>query len=95
MKNDLFSFYRFMKKHHTGQKNAIISKELERKYHKNKWGIYYFVTALRKMGIPICSCWEGYFFPERYSEVAETVTRFEKYGRTLAATGKKMLNSKF
>ena len=94
MKNTVLSFYRYLKKHHTGRENAIISKELERKYHTDKWGVYYMVTTLRQLGIPICSCWEGYFFPERYSEVTETVTRFEKYGRTLAATGKKMLNSK-
>lgn len=94
MKNTVLSFYRYLKKHHTGRENAIISKQLERKYHTDKWGIYAIVTTLRQLGIPICSYCKGYFFPERYSEVTETVAHFEKYGRTLAATGEIMLKSK-
>ena len=84
---------RILKKYHKGRENAIISKQLKHSVGIKESGIRYLVSVLRREGEPICSCCEGYFYPETFSEVVETVDRFEKYLDTLSDTSANLLSS--
>ncbi len=52
------------------------------------------VTVITQDGIPICSCMDGYYYPETHSEIVETVSRFNKYLLTLSATNANLLRAK-
>lgn len=93
MRNDSMALLKFLKKHHTGKENAITSKQLGLKFKLDRGIICRYVSVLRRNGIPICSCNSGYFFPDSYSEVLETVSRFNKYRTTLAVTGADMIRA--
>lgn len=56
--------------------------------------IRYYVYCLRKDGIPICSCMDGYYYPETHSEIVETVARFNKYLLSLVCHKRKFIESK-
>ncbi len=85
--------YSYLFKHHKGMDNAINCKELSKSLHLDEMYVRRIVSKLRKDGIPICSCWLGYFYPATYSEVVEVATRFSKYLATLSTTSVNMLRA--
>ena len=93
MEKEKRNLYRFLKKHHKGRRNAIITKQLIYNVGGDVNTIRKLVSELRKDGFPICSCNEGYFYPEGVSEVFDTVTRFNKYMVTLSSTSAGLLRS--
>ncbi|CDC77392.1 uncharacterized protein BN580_00412 [Candidatus Colimorpha enterica] len=94
MQKDKRALYRYLKKYHTGRDNAIICKQLKMRFKVSEEAIRYYVSCLRKDGIPICSCMDGYYYPETHSEIVETVARFNKYLLTLSATNANLLRAK-
>ena len=93
MKRDKKALYTYLKRHHTGSKNAVICKQLQIKFNLSEAVIRRYVSVLRKEGIPICSCNFGYFYPETHLDVVDTVSRFNKYLLTLSATSTKLLSA--
>lgn len=82
-----------LKKHHKGRDNAIICKQLKYAVGMRESRIRYLVSILRREGVQICSCCDGYYYPETIAEVVETVERFDKYLVTLSATGECLLSA--
>ena len=86
--------YKYLRRYHTGYKNAIAAKRIRKTKTFYKMDIYYLVSVLRKSGIPICSCCKGYFFPESYTEISENVARFDRYCITLSRTSARLDNAR-
>ena len=78
--------YTFLHKYHKGRKNAIVTEQIEKAVELEENDIRRLVSKFRREGIPICSCNEGYFYPNSYSEIIDTVTKFERYISTLSDT---------
>lgn len=93
-KKDINSFCKYLKEYHTGMENVINRKEIKKSFKIKENTSKYYVSLLRKAGIPICSCRYGYFFPDTYSEVMDNVMRFNKYISTLSATSADMVEGK-
>jgi biotin operon repressor len=85
--------YTVLKKHHTGKENAIVSKQLKSLVGTKRSEVCRIVSRLRREGVPICSCSNGYFYPRSYSEVLDVVSRFTQYGSTLRATSSALRSS--
>ena len=67
-------FSQYLKKHHTGEENAIFSRDLEALFQLGGRDIRRIVSSLRKDGIPICSDYhKGYYFAKKQSEIADTL----------------------
>lgn len=49
----------YLKKHHTGQENAVFSKELERLFSMNGRTIRRIISHLRQTGIPYAAAARG------------------------------------
>ncbi len=94
MKRDKKALCNYLKRYHIGKDNAIICKELKKRFKVSEEAIRYYVSCLRKDGIPICSCSFGYYYPETHLDVVETVSRFNKYLLTLSATNASLLKGK-
>ena len=94
MKTDTIKLYKYLKRNHTGYKNAIAAKQIRKTKTFHKKDIYYLVSVLRKAGVPICSCRYGYFYPESYIEISENVARFERYCATLDNTADLLDNAR-
>ena len=95
MKKDTYEkkIYTVLKKHHTGRENAIVSKQLKSLVGTKRSEVCRIVSRLRREGVPICSCNDGYFYPRSYSEVLDVVSRFSQYGSTLKATSSALRSS--
>ena len=63
----------YLKKHHTGKKNAASSHELEAVFHLRGSKLRRQINALRCNGNPICSDKEGYYFAANKEELAATI----------------------
>ena len=94
MKTDTIKLYNYLKRNHTGYKNAIVAKQIRKTKTFHKKDIYYLVSVLRKAGVPICSCRYGYFYPDSYSEISDNVARFDRYRSTLKITQNLLDNAK-
>lgn len=93
MKRDKKSLCSFLKRYHTGIKNTITCKELQKAFRVEESAIKSEIKRLRKNGTPICSCYLGYYYPERASDIMETATRFNKYLVTLSGTSASLIKS--
>ena len=71
------TFEKYMKIEHTGRDNAIKSKALESIFHCKGIEIRHMVNELRCLGIPICSCSQGYFYSTSAVDVRETIKHLE------------------
>lgn len=94
MKRNKRALCTYLKRYHKGKENAIVCKQLKMRFKVSEEVIRYYVSCLRKEGVPICSCSFGYYYPETHSEVVETVQRFNKYLVTLSATNANLLSAK-
>ena len=93
-KKDIESFRKYLKQFHKGFENVINCKQLQLVFGIDERTVREYVSLLRKKGVPICSCYRGYFYPERYSDVMDNVMRFNKYLLTLSGTNANMMKSK-
>lgn len=71
------TFEKYMKKEHTGKDNAIKSKALESIFHCKGIDIRHMVNELRCLGVPICSCSQGYYYSTSAADVRETIKHLE------------------
>ena len=69
------SFEKYMKNEHAGRENAIKSKALESIFRCKGKEIRHMVNELRCLGVPICSCNEGYFYSTNASDIRDTKLR--------------------
>ena len=68
---------KYMKNEHTGRENAIKSKALEGIFHCKGIEIRHMVNELRCLGVPICSCSQGYFYSTSAADVRDTIKHLE------------------
>ena len=66
------NFEKYMKNEHTGKDNAI--KGI---FHCKGKEIRHMVNELRCLGVPICSCSQGYFYSTSAVDVRETIKHLE------------------
>ncbi len=64
-----------LKRCHTGKRNAVHSKELERRFSLDNRSVRRKISALRQEGYPICSGDIGYYYAESQKEINSTVGR--------------------
>ena len=67
------TFEKYMQNEHTGRENAIKNKTLESIFRCKGKEIRHMVNELRCLGVPICSCSQGYFYSTRPSDIRETI----------------------
>ena len=65
----------YLKKHHTGKKNAVPSKELEQRFALDGRTIRRKINQLRQDGHPICSDQTGYYYAASQHEINRTIGR--------------------
>ena len=64
----------YLKDRHTGEENAVFSRELEYMLDMSGRDIRRVISALRKDGAPICSDYhKGYYYAEKQSELERTL----------------------
>lgn len=71
------TFEKYMKTEHTGRDNAIKSKALESIFHCKGIEIRHMVNELRCLGVPICSCGQGYYYSASAVDVRDTIKHLE------------------
>ena len=87
----LFSYY--LKQNHTGEENAIFSRELEELFHMGGRDIRRIVSSLRKDGIPICSgSHKGYYYAEKQSEITDTLKGLGEHIASVCSTVERLQN---
>lgn len=67
------TFEKYMKNEHMGRDNAIKSKVLEGIFRCKGIEIRHMVNELRCLGVPICSCSQGYFYSTNPPDIRETL----------------------
>ena len=67
------AFEKYMKNEHMGRDNAIKSKALECIFRCKGIEIRHMVNELRCLGVPICSCSQGYFYSTNPPDIRETL----------------------
>ena len=68
------NFENYMQTKHSGKKNAIKSKALEGIFRYKGTEIRQMVNELRCLGVPICSCSQGYFYSTNASDIQDTIS---------------------
>ena len=71
--------YAFLMINHQGKDAAIHSKDLERRFGICPRTLRYYVSDLRKCGVPICSDDRGYWIGTNDEEINGTIKRFGDY----------------
>ena len=69
---------RYLKQYHTGIRNAVYSRELERRFDINGRSLRRMISALRMEGHPICSGDTGYYFADNQKEINATINRLNE-----------------
>jgi len=82
-----------LKKYHSGQENAVSSRELETTFHIKGRDLRRTVNRLRCGGYPICSDKTGYFYAVRQSEVKATIAQLTGRISKIAAAKNGLLKS--
>ena len=65
----------YLKRNHTGQKNAVHSIELQRLFSLDGRTLRRKIHNLRQDGAPICSDENGYYYADSQAEINRTVNR--------------------
>ena len=65
------AFEKYMKNEHMGRDNAIKSKALEGIFRCKGIEIRHMVNELSCLGVPICSCSQGYFYSTNPPDIRE------------------------
>ena len=64
---------KYLKAYHTGEAQAVTSRELETVFHIRGPCLRKAVNRLRGDGVPVCSCDNGYYYAETEEELAHTI----------------------
>lgn len=67
-------FEQMLKEKHSGEENAVLSRELEHRLGCKGTEIRRMVNDLRCCGVPICSCAFGYYYAANQSEIKRTIS---------------------
>ena len=67
------AFKRYMKEEHSGEHNAVFSKEIEKRFKIKGSEVRTIVNDLRCQGVPICSSSKGYFYAASKDEIEKTL----------------------
>ncbi len=65
----------YLKKNHAGKECAVHSKELQRVFSVHGSTLRRNISFLRKLGYPICSDVNGYYYAENQKEINHTILR--------------------
>lgn len=68
----------YLKVHHLGKENAILSRELEKLFCVNGKELRDFINVLRREAIPIASDQSGYYFAKTESELRATIRHMRR-----------------
>ena len=68
----------YLKAHHLGKENAILSRELEKLFCVNGKELRDFINVLRREAIPIASDQSGYYFAKTESELRATIRHMRR-----------------
>ena len=71
------NIYEYLKIYHVGEKNAVMSKELENAFGCKGTELRRAINGLRCQGKPICSCNKGYYYAASQTEIKNTVKNLE------------------
>jgi hypothetical protein len=77
------SFICYMMNNHRGKENAILGKDLKKKWGDNR-KMRMMIHDLRVNGYPICSGHEGYWFASTQDEVQNSIHYINSYIADLA-----------
>ena len=79
----------YLKRYHSGEINAVTSRELERLFDLRGVEVRKLVNRLRRKGVPVCSCTQGYYCAATGEELTHTIRQLLSRSReiTAAATG--------
>ena len=75
MRNIEDEIAQYLKDNHTGIKNAVPSKDVERHFSISGRTLRKHIHSLRQNGIPICSGTEGYYYAGSQYEINSTAAR--------------------
>lgn len=76
----------YLKDNHVGKSNAVLSRVLEERFGIGGRDIRRAVGALRREGVPICSCEKGYFLPIEQKEIGRTIRRLGGLASSISDT---------
>ena len=76
----------YLKEKHIGKCNAVLSRVLEETFGIGGRDVRRAVGALRREGIPICSCEKGYFLPMEEKEIGRTIRRLGGLASSISDT---------
>lgn len=79
------AFENYMKNEHMGRDNAIKSSALECIFRCKGIQIRRMVNELRCLGVPICSCSQGYFYSTNPPDIRETINHLAGRARKIKA----------
>lgn len=65
----------YLRKNHSGKKNAVHSRELQRLFSVQGSTLRRNISLLRQAGYPICSDQNGYYYAENQKDINDTVLR--------------------
>ena len=80
--NDVLAEY--LRRYHTGEANAVTSRELERAFQMRGAELRREVNALRGDGIPICSFENGYYYAATAEELQRTIRQLRSRIKKIA-----------
>ncbi len=69
---------RYLRAHHVGEENAVLSKELQRLFGLDGRELRRKIDRLRQEGRPICSGQTGYYYAASQKEINDTVYRLDR-----------------
>ena len=75
----------YLKQNCRGRKNTRKSVVIERALNIRRKDLQKLVNQMRKDEIPICSCKDGYFYPESIGDVFSTIEHLEVMDNGLRA----------
>lgn len=85
-------FERYMKDEHSGEQNAVLSKEIEKRFKIKGSEVRTIVNDLRCQGVPICSNSKGYFYATSKDEVEKTLNHLNSRVGKITEARDGMLN---
>ena len=89
------AFEKYMKNEHMGRDNAVKSKTLESIFRCKGIEIRHMVNELRCLGVPICSCSQGYFYSTNPPDIRETLNHLAGRASKIKAAHDRMENALF
>ena len=89
------AFEKYMKNEHMGRDNAVKSKTLEGIFRCKGIEIRHMVNELRCLGVPICSCSQGYFYSTNPPDIRETLNHLAGRASKIKAAHDRMENALF